>query len=281
MRISQGRIVFYVMSLIVWVGLDSLDRDARADLIIPTSGGVILLDGTNQEDVAVGVDIDPGNLALSFFGNQVNRIYVSENGNLNFNGDGSFFPDPLGNPSIARIAPLWDDFLLLQNSSGTVNNRVVLQSVNGAYLAVTWQNVRLFNETVAGSAFPSTSRSAQVLLFASDQLIRGFQFRQHDIVFAYVGHVAGTSDFGGVFATVGLDSGTGAFTPLPGTIDGTITPSEAGLLAWEDGSFVLFRPDNTQASYTSSIQIFAVPEPSSVIMLVIATITVLFRRREQ
>jgi hypothetical protein len=82
---------------------------------------------------------------------------------------------------------------------------------------------------------------------------------------AYVGHRPGTSDFGDLFAAVGLSSGlpigAGNFSSLPGNADGLLVSAGSNLLAWEDGSYLIFRPSDN--GYEASKEfIAAVPEPS-------------------
>ncbi len=245
----------------------------NAGLVLDPTG-LVFFDGfdRSEEDTAKRVT----GLNFRFYGTDRSEIWVSENGNLNFSADGSFSPTLLGAPSHARIAPLWDDFLLLQGEV-PVNNRVLVDHQSGRWLSVTWENVRLFHETAAGEPFPDTTRSAQVVIFESDQLIRGFEFRRNDIAFGHIPHELGTSNFGWALeATVGIDSGNGVFSAIPGTSAGRITDANDDLLSWESDSFILFRPtDSIISGYDASKQLFsAVPEPTSVSLALVVLVVV-------
>jgi len=82
-------------------------------------------------------------------------------------------------------------------------NAVIDHWVASQYWAITWQNVRLFNETAGPGVFPATRLIVQVVWFEAPTVIKGVQFQADEIVFSYVGHQPGTSDFGDLFATVG------------------------------------------------------------------------------
>ena len=238
------------------------------------------------------------NFSGRYFGETKGDIYVSENGHLVFAatapGEADFFPVTLGS-SRASIAPLWDDFLLVQSTvDQPVNNAVLADYSPGHYLAVTWQNVRLELETVANQLFPDTNRSAQVLWFEGDTTIRGFEFKKDDIAFGYVPHTSG-SDFGDIAAVAGLDKGDGTFSALQGTTNGSVSASQGNLLAPGENSFVLFRPgvvgavpsnftaDSYQGGYyRGDFTLTAVPEPSSIgLCFVSITIAVGFSIRRK
>lgn len=243
---------------------------SQAELLIyPTNGtqlwtGSLGLHGELIEDPVFPINAS-GAFKGKLFGAEAGPVTVSENGHLNFDGNRGFFPDAL-NQMPRMIAPLFDDFLFLPGA----DNAVIDHSVVNQYLAITWQNVRLFNETFFSpdfpADFPATQRSAQVVWFEAPTEIKGVQFQADEIVFSYVGHQPGTSDFGDLFAAVGLSAGDSAgttrFSPLPGKDDGFITADESNLLAWEDGSYLIFRPSGD--SYVVQKEfIAAVPEPSS------------------
>lgn len=248
-------------------------NSAKADFIVAPTG-TVLYDGSNIEDDVTQIS----GLNLKFFGTSVSSVWVAENGNLNFSADQSFFSDALGTSNVARIAPLWDDFLLLQNQAKTIDNWVLVDSRPGSYLAVTWQNVRLFLETTSGAAFPNTTRSAQVVWFETDQVINGIQYRAGDIAFGYVPHQLGTSNFGAnLYATVGIDAGNGTFVALPGTVRGQVTAANSNLLGAQN-QLVLFQANSGGGGYSASLQIVAVPEPSSMMFVALGCACLLIRR---
>lgn len=265
---------------------------ARADLVVsPSTGSVIFSgivgsDGTNDQAIRVtGWTGFSGNYFGASVASYGSGIYVSENGNINFAGDTNFFP--LTSPNVARISPLWDDYLFLQDDIGSVSNRVLVHTEPGQYIGATWENVRLWNESVSGSPIPDTDRSFQTLWFENDTPLRGFDFKRNDIVFSYVGHQKGTSNFGDIFSFTGVQSGDGREVFLPGTQggDGLLFASDGNKLAWQDNSFILLRAKGSGASssYDISIQSFtAVPEPSSLAFAGIVTgLTALYRLRRK
>ena len=248
----------------------------RAELLVDPTGGMTLLNGSQGDDAVATIN-SGGSFGGLFFGASVGPITVAENGNLNFSGDDFFFPSALDDfPGVARISPLWDDVLMLDGA----NNEVIDHSVSGQYIGITWKNARLFNETVAGQPLPDTDRSFQALWFEAPTTIKGVQFNPNEIVFSYVGHVAGTSNFGPIFATTGLTDGVSRFTPLPGDADGFITENQSTLLAWEPGSYLVFRPVTTGSTtnYVASKEFAtAVAEPSTVVAFSVLLCGVGFR----
>ncbi len=242
---------------------------AQAELIFSPANGQTVLDGSlNEFDSIVLVN----SLSLRFYGQTVNSFSISDNGNINFTSNTDFFTPPLGTDGIARLSPLWDDYLMLQTPAGTIDNRVSIEQIAGAYVNVTWQNMRLFTESNLGQPFPVTTRSTQLSWFQSDQQVRGFAFQADDIAFSYIPHRLGTSDFGAnLYATVGLDSGTGRFAALPGTAAGQVTAQNSVLLPSQPNQFLLFRWNSTLGNYTASIESFtAVPDSRFAIWVVAA-----------
>lgn len=219
-----------------------------------------------------------------FFGRSLgSTIHVSENGNLSTTPNFAFFPHEIDNVSVQTklIAPLWDDVFMVEPTlfpATTPKNYVLEQKLAGAYV-VTWQNIRLLNETVAfsdGSTFiPDTIRSAQVALMGTAQSIRGFDFRPNDIVFSYQSFYGTTADFvdpiregmetPGTYhlnATVGLVDSSTASHPSDTdyfyaelAVDGSNIDSDdsgyvespeaasstGGRLPWDNLEFVLYR----------------------------------------
>lgn len=274
--------------ILVWLIAAPVCQVADAALVIDPRGVTLLTNGTalyadGKTDAAILIPMSSA-FNGKFFGQAAPQtIYAADNGNLTFTGDIRFFPS--GGNTVARISPLWDDFLLLQDDSGNVDNRIVWEHRQGEFLAVTWLNVRLDNETkaaddVSSGLFPDTDRSFQSLWFEADTAIRGFDFKADDIVFSYVAHVAGTDDFGDLYARVSLDKGDGNGTDPSGTTAfpafstfGEVLAADGENFPGRNDDFLLFRWNSAIGNYDVSIQSFtAVPEPSSILML--ATIAV-------
>ncbi len=264
-----------------------------AGLILTPTGTVVIEASPIPDEARVkltsGLVSGVENFSGRYFGETKGDVYVSENGHLVFAataaGEADFSPVPLGS-SRASIAPLWDDYLLIQSTvDQPVNNTVLADYSSGHYLAVTWQNVRLELETVGGQQFPDTNRSAQVVWFEGDTMIRGFEFKKDDIAFGYVPHTSG-ADFGDIAAVAGLDKGDGTFSAIQGTTDGSVSASQGNLLAPGENSFLLFRPgvagavpsiftaDSFQGGYyRGAFSLTAVPEPSSIGLCLVSVAT--------
>jgi hypothetical protein len=248
---------------------------ARAGLIIDPSEGVELVTNfgdPSRVDFVVQIPLN-GTFQGRFFGQPApTSIYASDHGNLNFTADTDSWS--IDDNSVARISTFWDQFLFADG----LPNRITAFHNPGSFLAVSWVKAHLFFDEQGGGVFTGTDRSFQVLWMESDVSIRGFDFKRDDIAFSYVGHVAGTPDFGPwVYARVALDDGTGTSgrtAILPGSANGQIFSGDGDLLPWQDDQFLLFRWDASAANYDVSIQsLTAVPEPSSLVLILgIATV---------
>ncbi len=288
MRARYGRRHLWIGSLCL--AIVSCDV-AIAELIFEKGGGTTLLSLPNGGAGFIDDDTTHTiNLGTSFggrfygvpvnsIGNPTGTIDVAENGNLNFSGDGSFFPSSPLSPVVPRIAPLWDDVILLEG----FNSRIANYSEPGQYLAVGWENVLMhLNSQVS----PVPRTSFQAVLFEADTVFRGYSFLKDDIAFGYEGAGAFNNRFGNLDSLVGVTNGPSNFSPLPGSINGRIVTDHASspaddaqiansallsnLLAWEDRSFLLFRPKaNPTEGYVSSKEFFpvAVPEPTTAIAM--------------
>jgi len=243
-----------------------ISQISRAELVLDPALGTVIATGPADPGFDFSVLLpDTETFAGRFFGQAVTGpIYAVDNGNINFTSDTLFFPN--SDNTVARISPLWDDFLF----DATTNNRLIYQRQVGNYLAVTWQNVRLSNETAFNAGiFPDTDRALQAIWFEADTAIRGFDFTKDDIVFSYIAHQSGTSNFGPIEGQVSLDRGDGPSTAiLPGTLDGSVTQADGALFPWQENRFLLFRwNDNTNLYWVSTESFTAVPEPSSAFAL--------------
>lgn len=250
--------------------------------------GTPLFNGSNDDSLRVEITekLAQGT-GFFFFGEKVERVFVSENGHVGFSqNEPGFIPGPLGANSngvfgSAKIAPLWDDYLL----DPQLNNLVTARYVPNQYLQVTWSNVRLTNETFENGFFPNTQRSVQMVWFDGDTTLRGFDFKKDDIAFGYIPHTnIGPEYFGPIAATAGLDNGSGTFSSVLGTPNGVLRSGDGGLLAWGENDFLLFRPgtdlsvpngflpSNFQGDYhRGKFTLTAVPEPSTFLLLFVAS----------
>jgi hypothetical protein len=142
----------HVFALIAFCILTQHPRHSLlAGLIVDPSGTTLFTGIWAERDTAKSVT----GLNFNYYSRSVTEIMVAENGNLKFQDQGpDFFPTDLGaSGSAARIAPMWDDFLM----SESLNNVVRADVQSGSWLAVTWENVRLELETFATGSFPNTT----------------------------------------------------------------------------------------------------------------------------
>jgi hypothetical protein len=255
------------------------ERCLLAGLIL-NPAGTLLFDGSTGEDDSVQVSAIGSTNSFKFFGQSITDVYVAENGRVAFSRlHDDFITLPTLGSGPSYIAPLWDDFLL----NPALNNSVRASYVPDQYLAVTWENVRLFNETVAGQPFPDTNRTAQAVWFEGDTTIRGYAFKKDDIAFGYIpDSISGPNYLGPELqSAVGLNKGDGSYSEVVGTTGGVVDGNNlqnSGLLAWESNAFLLFRPGVADATpdgfarssfqdgyYRDKFFFTAVPEPSSLL----------------
>ncbi len=253
----------------------SFGGNTTAGLIESTSAGTLLFSGLANYDPTVSRDeifkLNDAGFNGRFFGNSyVNSVYVSEDGNINFSNDKNYFPN--NPPHVARIAPLWDDYIF----DSRLPNRIWAHKSDG-YIGATWENVTLSFEPNA------SNRSFQSLWFDKDTQIRGFDFKAGDIAFSYSGDVIRASNGGGSIhaSFVGLRSGgePGTNIILPGTekafgpdlgllYDGDAAKLGLGSGALGENDFLLFRA-NGNSYELSRRDLTAVPEPSSLFCIAI------------
>jgi hypothetical protein len=234
-------------------------KPCNAGLIVAASSGKVEFVGDTTPDTD---NLIPIAFQGNFFGNAVSNLLVSENGNIIFDAShDSFFP--VASVKQSRISPLWDDYLFLPGSSP--ENRILTHQASG-YLGVTWENVRLFNETSGGGGFPTSNRAAQVLWFTQDTQINGFDFKTDDIAFSYSEEAVrkASADPSVQASVVGLQHETQANIIVG---NGLIRDGDAGKLGLGENldGFLLFRRNG------NTYDITAVPEPSSLLCIAIAT----------
>jgi hypothetical protein len=270
---------------IMWLLLPHCSTELRADLVIALTSGqssVLLTDteidgvSSTEDQVVTGVSLG---FTGTFFDTARTTVDVSSNGNLNWSGDKNF--GATGGPTpIARISPLWDDFLYLQGTGGKV-----LSNIDpGKYFAVTWQNVPLWLEYYSHDTY--TPYTFQVAWFGAPTQIGNFQFQPNDIVFSYATDLSNIRD---LYAVAGLNRGGSTnFIAFPGdqidgsdmgnnSLPGFMYAAEAKqiLPSKTSDEFFLFRPDGN-GSYTASRESLsgtsssAIPEPSSLLLVTAA-----------
>lgn len=302
----SGRVFAYLGAIryrvlicsILWILSPISLTAARADLVIALTSGqsTVLLSDTEidgdlstEDQVVTGMSLG---FTGTFFDSVQNTVDVSSNGNLNWNGNRDF--GSVGGPmAVARISPLWDDFLFLQGTGG----KVISNKDPGKYFAVTWQNVPLWLEYYSHNTF--TPYTFQVAWFGAPTQIGNFQFQPNDIAFSYATDLANLRDLYGV---AGLNrGGSTTFIPFPGDqIDAADTGNNSNpgfmyaaeakqkLPSLTSDEFFLFRPDgnnsyNASRESLSGTSSSAVSEPSSLLLVTAAIGTSAWwqRRRRQ
>jgi hypothetical protein len=230
---------------------------ASASLLIDPTGGTVLQAGPNNDDISAGRSLG---FSGTFFGVTHTTVDVSTNGNLNFSSS-TLATNAAMPASIARISPLWDDFVV----SGGASGESVSEKLDpGTSYSITW---RTHHSTGSDARF-------QITWFGAATNVGGFDFLSGDIAFSYA---AVFSNFASGNATVGLDAGNSSkFTPVPGDADGLITNGQSTLLPTGTGQFILFRPASS-SSYSASVQ--SVPEPSSILLSASGIFYILLMRR--
>ncbi|MCY2976086.1 MAG: hypothetical protein NTW52_15635 [Planctomycetota bacterium] len=277
---------------IVFVLANCITSPVQADfLVVPPPNATVLMseEGPPNSNVDQVVLLQKPSFSGNFYGQSRTSFYVSENGNINFANNDSYFTDRLDSPATQNqfpgglIAPLWDDVFLI---TGT-RNAVLDHSIPGDFLAVTWKNVSLFLDTPGGAFAGESQRSMQVVWFERSMNYRGFNFLKDDLAFSYVPYQDTDPKFGEIAATVGVADGGSRYTALPPSViggDGTggaIDNAGTNRLALSENSFLLFRPQydsftNNVSGYVSSLEfVTAIPEPNTSLLCSFAMITVL------
>jgi hypothetical protein len=150
--------------------------------------GTIIAGLTNQDDTAVSIPIG---FTFPFFGTNNTTVFVSSNGLLTFGGGDATFTnaDLTTSPSLAAIAPFWDD---LHTGGGLPGSNVFFQTLGSGpnqHVTIQWNQVRFFSGGTAGDTI-----TFEAQLFADGRI----EFNYPDLV---SGTAAGNN---GASATVGI-----------------------------------------------------------------------------
>ncbi|MBL8821176.1 MAG: exo-alpha-sialidase [Planctomycetia bacterium] len=153
-----------------------------------SSTGTVISALSGQDDASASISIG---FNFSFYNTTQNTVFVSSNGLMTFGGGDSSFTnaDLTTSPSLAGIAPFWDDLIV----SGGANSNVffqVLGSGSTQRLVVQWNQVSFFSGGTTGDTL-----TFQAVLYAADGTVR---FNYQDLV---SGSAAGNN---GGSATVGI-----------------------------------------------------------------------------
>ncbi len=165
----------------------------QAAAIAPTfedisSTGTVIAGLTGQDDASVSIPIG---FTFPFYGTSNTTVFVSSNGLLTFGGGDSSFTnaDLTTSPSLAGIAPFWDD---MHTAGGLPGSNVffqVLGSGPSQHVTIQWNQVRFFSGGTAGDTL-----TLEAQLYADGRI----QFNYQDLA---SGTAAGNN---GASATVGI-----------------------------------------------------------------------------
>ena len=192
--------------------LASLALTSSAQSLRPITGFTNLTFARNDDNVLSNVSIG---FNVNFFGNNYNELFLSNNGNVQFNfADGTYTPFSLvgatGNPIIAPFFADVDtrglDSNTTQYGTGTLGGHNVF--------AVNWERVGVYSVLPIYNTF-------QLLLIDRSDTGAGnfdFEFNYTDINWES-GQASGSNalGLGGVSVHVGYNSGTGTFFEFPGS----------------------------------------------------------------
>ncbi|MEO6874400.1 MAG: nidogen-like domain-containing protein, partial [Opitutaceae bacterium] len=244
----------------------------------------------NDDDVLTGVGIGFG---ANFFGNTYTTLSLSNNGNVQFNGnDGTFTPynltGPTGNPIIAPFfadVDTRDSGEVPNGGNPTMYGTGTLGGHNA--FAANWINVGDYNE------LPIFNTFQLVLIDRSDTGAGNFDFEFNYTKINWEAGTASGSDnqgLGGTSARAGYNSGTGNFYELPGSgVNGAFLDNNlaSGLIHNQFGT--PFDNANLNGRYDFSVRnggvvnVNPVPEPSTygILGTVLLGGIAMFRRRRR
>ena len=235
---------------------------AHAGLILSPLGGFTEFSSGDDDVVTQSLGSN-----YSFFGQSFNSVSISTNGNLNFSGNTAFanVAFPSGSTG-SMIAPLWADFVLVQNS------RIIYSQGNG-YFGVTWNSVSTFFNQSQKFTF-------QTMIFNQNENYGGFSFHAGDIAFAYgtLGGPLNSQDSG----TVGLNNSNGTKSAgLPTTGQTLISSADFPKLEPFKTEFILYRYNGTGYDVSYQHLNSSVPEPGTMAAMSLAALGYLGGRRKR
>ncbi len=206
----------------------------NCDCIQPLNGSFTLAMAPN-DDGSTGIIPLPFNFCL--YGTNQTNMYINNNGNISFGTSyGTFSANPFPDPTYVMVAPFWADV----DTRGTGE---VWYKVTSTYAIIRWHNVGFFNIE------SDTINDFQLIITdGSDPIISGgnnVAFCYGDMQWTTGAASNGINGFGGVPATVGINSGSGSLGfqfgrfDHPGTdYDGSNNTSDG--VDWLDNKSLIF-----------------------------------------
>jgi gliding motility-associated-like protein len=174
-----------------------IDRDATWSVAPFTSG--IAPDYRNDDGSTSAIPI-PFNFC--FYGQMVNQVYINNNGNISIGYGYSTFSATSFPDTFKMIAPFWADV----DTRGPLSG-IVWYKVDTHYMIVQWDNVGYYN-----SHDDKLSSFQLILTDGTDPIIRLGQnvaFCYKDMSWTTGDASQGVNGWGGIPATVGVNSGNG------------------------------------------------------------------------
>ncbi len=235
---------------------------AHAGLILSPLGGFTEFSSGDDDVASQSLGSN-----YSFYGQSFNSVSISTNGNLNFSGNTDFanVAFPSGSTG-SMIAPLWSDFVLVQNSR-------VIYSQGTGYFGVTWNSVSTFFDQTQKFTF-------QTMIFNQNENFGGFNFHSGDIAFAYgtLGGPLNSQNSG----TVGLNNGNGFKSAgLPTTGQSLISSADFSKLEPFKTEFILYRYNGTGYDVSYQHLNSSVPEPGTLAAMGLAAFGLWRQRRKR
>jgi hypothetical protein len=204
--------------------------------------------------VAMGMNIN-------FFGQNFNKLYVNNNGNVTFNsGDGVFTPSAITGTSQPRLAPFFAD---VDTRSG--NTTKYGTGVIGGHnvFGVNWIDVGYFSQHT------NELNSFQLIVTDRSDIGAGdfdFEFNYDKIQWETGDANSGSDGLGGTSAVAAWSNGAGTFYQFPGSlVNGALLNGGANEL--KGGSHNSTIPGQYIFNVRSGQVVSAVPEPASLALL--------------
>ncbi len=219
-----------------WVPRDASWQVAQFDGSGGSGGPGVPPDYRNDDWSTVSITIP---FPFCFYGQQINAIYINNNGNVSINtAYSTFTANSFPDPTYTMIAPFWADVDTRGAGSG-----IVYYQLTNTHLIVQWENVGYF------SNHDDLKNTFQLIMTDGfDPLLppgSNVSFCYQDMQWTTGDASSGTGGFGGTPATVGVNQGNGVdyiqiglFDQAGASYDGPYGNND-GIDALDNQSFIL------------------------------------------